>query len=173
MALETGGSYLIPMNSDHLIELLRANIEPPEWAAGYERVEMVHFGFVKSCGDFAAFDIAELRTNAKTAMPKTGGLSCPKCGIRVFVVPVYCPSCGILLLTPAHVARPLIHLHPVEDFEPVAEFEECAGCKVIVKREDEEGMSKCVECGALFCRQCDEFIHNSLHQCPVCLSVPM
>ena len=170
LAKETGGEYLVPMNEDHLSVLLRAQLEPPPWSHDYERLPMVKIGFVKKkMGQNLAFDVSELKTNPN-AMPKEGGLSCPKCGMKVFVVPVHCPSCGLLLLTPLHVGRAMMQIRHADIFEHVPDFGPCASCLVeVTKDEDPQGMRKCGRCGSLFCRKCDQFIHETLHQCPLCL----
>ena len=170
IAEETGGTYLVPMNEDHLNEILQAQLEPPPWSQGQNKSAMVRVGFVrKNSASSVAFDVSELKIDAK-AMPKEGGLSCPKCGMKVFIVPVYCPSCGLLLLTPAHIGRALVQTHHVDPFVQVPEFAKCAGCQVIVNSdEDSQGMRKCGECGAVFCRECDALIHKTLHQCPMCM----
>lgn len=168
IAEETGGSYHVPLSSDHLSSILSSFIEPPEWTSSFERLDMVPFGFVTHRNDFPAFDIAELKSD-KGALPKSGGLSCPKCGVKVFTVPSYCPSCGIMLMTPGHVTRSKTHLNPVEPFTPALpdETEPCWSCRLF---NPSLTMYRCGRCGGLFCKDCDDFIHNALHQCPVCVA---
>jgi transcription initiation factor TFIIH subunit 2 len=164
---ETGGLYSVPLDAEHFRNILSAHIEPPEWAATHTRLEMIPFGFVsKSNVNVAAFDLAELRTN-RSARPRAGGASCPRCGIRVFAIPVYCPVCSLLLLTPAHITRCLVHLHELPEFERAAGGPgACAGCGTDVARVDK---FRCGDCGACFCADCDRMLHADLHLCPVCL----
>jgi transcription initiation factor TFIIH subunit 2 len=166
IANETGGLYRVPVDAEHFHNILSAHIEPPEWARTHERLEMVPFGFVSNAGDVPAFDLAELRAN-RAARPRSGGLACPRCGIRVFTIPVYCPACSLLLLTPAHITRCLVHLHELAEFEPAADIADvCTGCGMRIA-----GMEqfRCGDCGAYFCTDCDRLFHADLHLCPACL----
>lgn len=167
IAEETGGSYYIPLSADHFKSVLSSFLEPPEWTSGMERLEMVPFGFVSHHNDLPAFDVTELKGD-QHSLPKSGGLSCPKCGMKVFTVPTYCPSCGIILLTPGHVTRSKMHMKPVAPFTEVAETNPCFACMSVDP--DETKMFGCEECGSLFCHACNEFIHSALHHCPGCLS---
>ena len=44
---------------------------------------------------------------------------------------------------------------------------QCRGCTAeLVELEDL--ITACVECGEVFCIDCDEFVHTVLHHCPGC-----
>jgi transcription initiation factor TFIIH subunit 2 len=163
IASETGGTYHIPRDADHLRDILRASVEPPAWATAHKRMDMVPFGFVSNALDRPAFDLSELRTQ-KDAMPKLGGFSCPRGGSRVFAIPVYCPSCSLLLLTPNHITRCLVHLHELAEFALVRTDRPCAGCDR--KRDESEDAWQCTACGSVFCPPCNTFLHDHLHHCP-------
>mmetsp|Transcript_9063 Transcript_9063/g.17352 ORF Transcript_9063/g.17352 Transcript_9063/m.17352 type:complete len:455 (+) Transcript_9063:44-1408(+) len=47
----------------------------------------------------------------------------------------------------------------------------CASCLVDIK-ERQSIRSQCPRCKSIFCLDCDELIHQSLHNCPGCLSRP-
>jgi transcription initiation factor TFIIH subunit 2 len=166
IATETGGQYHVPLDADHFRDILRASVEPPAWASGQKRLDMVPFGFVNGAVDLPAFDLSELRTN-REALPKVGGFSCPKCGVRVFAIPVYCPSCSLLLLTPNHITRCLVHLHELEAFLAVWHNGPCSGCQSLITGGDDA--YQCEKCESTFCAACSTFMHDQLHHCPVCL----
>ncbi len=45
----------------------------------------------------------------------------------------------------------------------------CAGCQEMLNPEERLWL-QCPECDEIFCLDCDEFVHTSLHNCPGCLS---
>ncbi|KAK8867057.1 General transcription factor IIH subunit 2 [Tritrichomonas musculus] len=168
LSIETGGTYLVPLNSDHFNDILKANIEPPEWSSKFQRLEFIPFGFVYNKDDnIPSFDVSELRSQ-NDALPKYDGLSCPNCNFRVFAVPVYCPSCGILLLTPDNISRTkfqLVALPPFQKVEPNNQSELMV-CSTCCMREKE--MFMCPKCQAICCSKCNKFIHEILNRCPSC-----
>ncbi|OHT10637.1 General transcription factor IIH subunit 2 [Tritrichomonas foetus] len=162
LSSETGGLYFVPMSIEHFHDILNANIEPPEWSAGFKRLEFIPFGFVQNKDNLPSFDITELRSMGKP-MPKFDGCTCPKCNFHVFAVPVYCPSCGILLLTPDHITRTKFQMASVPNFVPIGNKEPCSTCCVIG-----DEMYKCPKCEANYCKHCNNFIHTVLNRCPSC-----
>lgn len=168
LSSETGGTYLIPLNSEHFSDILKSNIEPPEWSSKFERLDFIPFGFVYNKDDnIPSFDISELRAQ-KDAIPKYDGLSCPNCHFHVFAVPVYCPSCGILLLTPDNINQTKYHLASLPVFQKVDHDDEskkffCSTCCAICKE-----MFICPKCESFYCSSCNKFIHEILNRCPTC-----
>lgn len=167
---ETGGSYFVPVSSDHFADLMNASVQPPSKSSAQQGAcptsAVVSFGFPLS-STTPAYNIFELKDNKQGVKPKYGALVCPKCGMRVFNIPVYCPVCQILLISPAHVTRSLHQLHPVEDFEPLEGEGVCNGCNCVI----ESGGFKCTQCNKTYCKSCDKFIHDNLQNCPGCLAL--
>lgn len=171
---ETNGIYLVPLNNDHFNDILKANIEPPEWSYGFERLNFIPFGFAQNRNDnIPSFDITELRAN-KDPLPKYKALTCPKCQFHVFAVPVFCPSCGILLLTPDHITRTRVQLAIVQEFPKVENHNDnddeensnkivCSSCTL-----SEKEMFICPKCSSFYCGECNKFIHTVLNRCPQC-----
>lgn len=113
------------------------------------------------------------------------GYLCPKCKTKFCEVPTDCRVCSIKLVSSPHLARSYHHLFPVPPYEDVDKnppesvsanntapgwAEQCSSCL----RQLEEGRDlrlECPRCTRRFCIDCDEYIHNSLHNCPGCLSL--
>ena len=175
LSRETEGRYLVPLNVDHFNDILKANIEPPEWTQGFERFNFIPFGFVQNNDELPSFDITEIRSKNE-ALPRFDGYACPKCKFHVFAIPSYCPSCGILLLTPNHITQTKFHLVSVPPFHQVDinrdvkpnERKHCSSCCV-----SDNDMYQCPRCLEYFCKDCDSFIHNSLNRCPSCTLADM
>lgn len=168
LSTETGGTYLIPLNSDHFADILKSNIEPPEWSSKFERLDFIPFGFVYNKDDnIPSFDISELRSS-KDALPRYDGLTCPNCHFHVFAVPVYCPSCGILLLTPNHICQTKFHLAALPVFQKVEQSENSGKIVCSTCCTSEKEMFFCPKCESYCCASCNKFIHEVLNRCPTC-----
>lgn len=165
LAEQTGGTYFVPLTSDHFVDLLMANNEPPEWSEEMERVPMVPFGFAQAHSDNPAFDLTEIMQSIKIqVLPKYGGYTCPNCHTRIYALPVYCPVCDLLVITPGHITRSTIHKMTLEEFIEVDRADSCACCTRLV----EGTMNQCPKCANNFCKVCNEFIHDQIRFCPCC-----
>ena len=96
-------------------------------------------------------------------------MACPNCHFHVFAVPVYCPSCGILLLTPDHISRTKFHLTALQPFKKVLQSDDESEkiiCSTCCASTDE--MFLCPKCESYCCSTCNKFIHEVLNRCPTC-----
>ena len=164
IAKETGGKYSVPINEDVFHDLVFNNIEPPVLTDELELHNFIPFCYVKPY-KFPSFDINDIREGKKVP-PKHGGYKCRVCGFVVFSIPVYCPSCGILLLTPPDITRTQVFLNPALEFEKACFDCVCGGCGCNVKEE-----FRCPICGITYCEHCNKFIHETLRYCPSCLDM--
>lgn len=61
------------------------------------------------------------------------GYFCPQCNSKYCELPVECKTCGITLVTSAHLVRPLHHLIPIHVFKDMINSpdnnSQCYGCQ--------------------------------------------
>ena len=162
IAKQTNGSYFVPLNDDHFHELIMNFIEPPLLEENFELQDFVPFCYPKHNDSFT-FDINEIKIN-KDATPKQGGYKCSVCGFIVFSIPVYCPSCGTLILTPPDISKTQLFLNTMEPFVEIKENIICDACNF------PSSLSyKCPNCSSKYCKECKKFIFETLHFCPNCI----
>lgn len=124
---------------------------------------------------------------------KLNTYECPRCLSRVCDLPTDCATCGLTLISSAHLARSYHHLFPLQDFPElsIVEIKEqfCYGCDIKFETDlkttplrnnsssrrgstkeaiHNSGHYKCPECKHEFCLECDIFVHDTLHNCPGC-----
>jgi transcription initiation factor TFIIH subunit 2 len=163
----SGGIYRIPTCPEQFEDLLLTHVRPPAWSDKTQAFELVPFGFVRPVKEIHCFDAWQVK-GGQAHLPEMSGIGCPKCGTRIFALPGYCPCCGIMLMSPAHLTRSLHHLRPLCEFETEVVYEAgeaCDGCGTMLIEEK----SVCGDCGSVYCRACDKFIHDCLQNCPGCL----
>ena len=162
----TFGEYNIPTSTEHLIEIFKTYIYPPEFFRKNQNGCLIPFGFCSAAStDTLSFDIFDLKNNFKNSEPKNNGYNCPKCGIRVYNLPVFCPVCQIFLIGPADLTRTLHHLQPLNEFELIFKSNICKGCNIEINSRS----FKCKKCNSFYCEKCNDYIHEYLQQCPGCL----
>lgn len=173
LAEATGGSYYLPTSTEHFADILMSHTQPPHWSQTSQIIRFIEFGFAKApsrSGETPSFDLVELEKNPD-GTPKLNGYACPRCSTRVFNVPVFCPSCGILVISPAHLTRAMHHLKPLADFNEVPKGEKrenvCFGCNKIL----EAPIYLCPICNSCFCEECNKFVHECLQNCPGCQAI--
>jgi len=115
--------------------------------------------------------------------PSTLGYFCPQCRSKYCELPVECRVCSLTLVSAPHLARSYHHLFPLEAFKEVStaalanqkptssalkstSSSICFSCQASLA--GEKAAYQCSKCSALFCTDCDLFIHESLHSCPKC-----
>lgn len=169
----TNGTYNVPLNRDHLVDLLRAQVLPPGWSETTQRRRFIPFGFTESCSEKPSFDLNNIfrdDTNADVhILPVNSSICCPQCKTRIFSLPTTCSCCGLLLLSPAHLTRSCQHLKPLDEFgysQDDSPTFVCASCNENVKH---GAAHECPHCGEKYCQKCTQFIHECLQQCPRCL----
>lgn len=104
------------------------------------------------------------------------GYHCPQCGSKYCELPVECISCGLTLVSAPHLARSYHHLFPVNHFKEIAfsrQAEICYACQKIFSDVNDKCIYQCEKCEQFFCIDCDIFIHDTLHTCVGCTTIPM
>ena len=104
-----------------------------------------------------------------------GSFTCSRCKALIAELPCQCHGCGLMLVSAPQLARSYHHLFPVEPFEEVHPDDdamdhdgwECYGCLTTL-RSGGGVISRCLQCQAVFCFDCDMYIHEVLHNCPKC-----
>ncbi|KAH0795926.1 hypothetical protein GPJ56_000174 [Histomonas meleagridis] len=170
IAASNNGLYLIPTSTEHLDDILLSFVQPPGWVDKTQKMQFLPFGFPKTTYDLPAFQLDKVfHDRNNPPLPKVTNIQCPQCGTRVFDLPTFCPCCGHLLFSAGHLIRAQHHLRPILPYEkrsPKSEFA-CFGCN---ERFGSEEVYICQDCGNVFCADCDNFIHNTLQNCPGCLA---
>jgi transcription initiation factor TFIIH subunit 2 len=181
LAESTKGQFDVVLTQSHLKDLLFQYVSPPPIDASYNRSrsrKWVQMGFPtltsenypSMCGCHTEWTYR--------------GFTCPKCLTKYCELPTTCKICGLTLVSSSHLARSYHHLFPTEQFAEVddkeVEEEQKAigshhvGCFSCAHPLDvaEELVLRCRSCNQLFCSECDEYIHQTLYNCPGCLGIP-
>ena len=84
-----------------------------------------------------------------------------------------CRGCSLTLVSAPHLARSYHHLFPMPSYtERPVTSDTCEGCDQLFSVLKEKTCYECPKCGAVFCSNCDIFLHETLHSCPGCSSRP-
>ena len=94
---------------------------------------------------------------------------------RLAELPGECGVCRLTLVSSPHLARSYHHLFPVPPYEELPEGGDgvggaCFGCGVATG--GTAGALRCPRCARAFCFQCDNYVHEALHNCPGCECAP-
>ena len=169
IAEETNGTYFVPVTKEHFVDLLQAQVLPPPWNDNTQRRRFIPFGFAKSVNEKLAFDLTTIYD--KASMPARTTVCCPRCKTRLVTLPIYCPCCNLLVMSPAHLTRSVQHLKPIDKFVQVKLPSDrkvaCCSCNCFI----DESPYMCNGCKSVYCKACNTFIHDSLQSCPGCLSL--
>lgn len=187
IAKETKGSYHVILDEHHLRDLVFQHLCPPAASVETES-SLIRMGFPPPVNDrlgYPSMCVCHLREGTSSS-PESGkpvnfsrsGFFCPQCNSKYCSLPVECLVCRLTLVSPAHLSRSYHHLFPIQVFEEIegnsgGDIESTEGCHSC---QDEISASttryKCPSCCNTFCSECDNFIHESLHVCPGCASLP-
>lgn len=169
LAEKTGGTYRVAMNESHLAELLSAHIVPPPTTFKRMGASLIRMGFpvLKALEKPAiCYDTLEIKSRC---------YECPRCEARISDVPSECVLCGLSLVSSPHLARSYHHLFPAIKYiqlepgspEALCNFLRCRSCLKALPK-DQNLRLKCPKCQNIFCLDCDNFIHDVLHNCVGC-----
>jgi transcription initiation factor TFIIH subunit 2 len=172
IAKVTGGLYDVVLNEDHFVRLLMSHVHPPPMLAGDQKSlgYLIHMGFpAAQTGHGEYMCLCHGRVVRR-------GYSCPRCGCRVCSIPSDCPVCHLTLISSSHLARSYHHLFPVTAYTPMltddSSLGHCHGCQTRFSPDHSAASTKysCPKCHQVYCGICDLFIHDSLHNCPGCMT---
>uniref|UniRef100_A0A8C4WXB3 General transcription factor IIH, polypeptide 2 n=1 Tax=Eptatretus burgeri TaxID=7764 RepID=A0A8C4WXB3_EPTBU len=175
LAQETRGTYHVILDEPHFKELLMYHVTPPP-VTNMESA-LIRMGFPQFSGgtigdgaDKPSFNMAQLESQGDVSLT-LGGYFCPQCWAKYGQLPVECKICGLTLASAPHLARSYHHLFPLEAFEETL-LQNISGdrvCEACQMQLTEQQVYICPECKAIFCLDCNLFIHESLHCCPGCI----
>jgi transcription initiation factor TFIIH subunit 2 len=160
IAERTGGSYHVALNEAHLRELVFAHSPPPPSTQKVE-TSLIRMGFPQRNNNLSLCVCHQA--------PKSAGYFCPQCGNKFCELPIDCQICGLTLISSPHLARSYHHLFPVNIFTetPVSDVRiNCFACQKNLPAKS--AIFTCSNCSRKFCNDCDDYIHESLHNCPGC-----
>lgn len=103
------------------------------------------------------------------------GYHCPQCGSKYCELPIECMACGLTLVSAPHLARSYHHLFPVNHFKEVpfgGQADTCFACQRVLGEATDKNVYLCAMCEQFFCIDCDIFIHDTLHTCIGCTTLP-
>ena len=162
LAKETKGSYGVILDEHHFKELLNAHLLPPPASVSTES-SLIRMGFPTPVAEAVpSMCVCHLTSNTNFSR---NGYFCPQCHSKYCDLPVECQICGLTLVSSAHLARSYHHLFPVDPATEDPHSGTCFSCTTAV-----DSGFRCSSCSQFFCRDCDTFIHESLHVCPGCAS---
>jgi len=162
IAEKTGGKYHIALSESHLKELILSHSPPPA-ATQKTETSLIRMGFPQR----------KMANNPSLCVchkvPKYGGYFCPQCNSKFCELPIDCQICGLTLISSPHLARSYHHLFPVAIFaeNPCTNPKlHCYGCQKGIQVNTTA--FSCPNCTRSFCSECDDYVHESLHNCPGC-----
>lgn len=172
IAADTSASYRVAQSEDHLKELVMAACAPPALQGTSADSKLVRMGFPSKDPEGAR----SATFAGEGCTVRGGAYTCPACGAKNENIPCECHICKLTLISAAHLARSYHHLFPIEPFHEVDLMSiqrdvdvHCRFCELVVSRtEGAKSMYRCGTCNFLCCAHCDEFVHESLHNCPGC-----
>lgn len=174
------GIYRVALHEEHYKELMWDFSAPPPSTLNTSIPKMVQMGFPHR------YNLLSPSLCVCHQECKFDGLMCPRCDSKICHIPSDCPICGLMLISSPHLARSYHHLFPVplySETPPTIPMNEklphstdsaslrgtfCFGCQLDFNPHSVR--SKCDLCNQLFCSDCDNFVHEVLHNCPGCFS---
>ncbi|GAB0090047.1 General transcription factor IIH subunit [Sergentomyia squamirostris] len=179
MTRETGGLYSVIMDDAHYRDQLLQHVEPPP-AARSQEFSLIKMGFPHGHAEDGkdpalTLCMCHLDGSDEPSHLSVGGYQCPQCSSKYCELPIECVTCGLTLVSAPHLARSYHHLFPVTRFREV-EFHQQAGtcyaCQKIFSDVLDKIVYQCETCMMFFCTDCDIFIHDELHTCVGCSTIP-
>lgn len=177
IAADTGGTYRVAVSQAHLGELVLQACAPPAIEMERTQPNLVRMAFPSKDAD-GARHAAFVGDACAVA---TGAYVCPVCVAKNASIPCDCHVCGITLISSPHLARSYHHLFPIatfteKDAAALREGQACAFCCVALRPrgpsarvgQAEAQAYECTKCGSVCCADCDDFVHEHLHNCPGC-----
>lgn len=188
----TDGRHDVIMSQGHFQEVLMSHVKP-HIIHSSQRVQRrwIRMGFPKK----RTLNFPTICQCHKEF--KYTGYFCPKCKSKSCELPTDCEVCGRTLVSSSHLARCYHHLFPTTAYEeinpdlPEEKMDQkngarpehngstlklterwtghCFGCQDKLDT-NECVVVQCPKCMQRFCVPCDLYIHESLHNCPGCLS---
>ncbi|XP_022229700.1 general transcription factor IIH subunit 2 [Drosophila obscura] len=188
---QTRGTFGAVLDDAHFRDQLMSQVDPPP-AAKTQHNSLIRMGFPHSKNEVEGKDaplsmcMCHIENLEEPSELCTTGHHCPQCNSKYCELPVECQSCGLTLVSAPHLARSYHHLFPVPNFDEIP-FEslpkassdrggtgttECYACMKLFVPVADKTVFKCGFCKQFFCLDCDIFIHDTLHACVGCNTIP-
>lgn len=194
LANSTGGTYGAILDDSHFKDQLLAHVDPPP-AAKTQEFALIKMGFPHAQqpseegqppgagggqkeGPQLTMCMCHIDSTDEPSKLNTIGYHCPQCFSKYCELPVECLSCGLTLVSAPHLARSYHHLFPVPHFKEAALSdvqvfaESCYACKKVFSTVQDKTVYQCETCDQIYCVDCDIFIHDVLHVCVGCNTIP-
>eukprot|EP01083_Nonionella_stella_P087682 243983_1 len=179
----TSGTFNVAMNQSHFHDLLLNQVPPQPITSKHYQIgrQWIKMGFPQQkMNNYPSLCFCHEQFTYK-------GYYCPKCNSKQCELPTDCTVCGLALISSPHLVRSYHHIFPVPEFKEVKSQNEtkeeevlmrddpkdrmtCFGCQTTLNVK-KNLMERCQKCHNVFCIECNVFIHESLHNCPGCMSV--
>lgn len=173
---ETSGIYSAILDETHFRDQLFQHVEPLQ-ATNSQDCSLIKMGFPhgvvqdplsKTEMSMMSMCMCHLDGNRNLSI---SGYYCPQCQAKYCELPVECVVCGLTLVLAPHLARSYHHLFPILNFIEIvnqSNATHCFGCQKQLHVELDGYLFKCPKCEKLYCTDCNNFIHDTLHTCVGC-----
>lgn len=175
----TNGCFGAVLDDSHFKDQLLAHVDPPP-AAQTQENSLIKMGFphakTKDGKDPPlTMCMCHIESPDEPSKLTSSGYYCPQCSSKYCELPVECQTCGLTLVSAPHLARSYHHLFPVDNFTEI-DFDQqaniCYSCQKIFNETSDKKVYKCELCHQYYCIDCDIFIHETLHVCVGCNTIP-
>jgi len=176
---QTNGVFGSVLDDSHFRDLLTEHVDPPAAASNLE-CSLIKMGFPSSfseSGKDPPLSMCACHIDNPTEPSKltTRGHFCPECNSKYCELPVECRICGLTLISAPHLTRSYHHLFPVKPFKEIefhSQTANCFGCQRALTDATDKFIYRCELCLQYYCCDCDVFIHDTLHTCAGCTTIP-
>ncbi|KAL5291426.1 GTF2H2 family protein [Megaselia abdita] len=176
---ETNGNFGAVLDDSHFKDQLMAHIDPPQ-AAQTQENSLIKMGFPhpraeEGKGPILSMCMCHIDNKDDPSKLSSAGFHCPQCLSKYCELPVECLSCGLTLVSAPHLARSYHHLFPVKQFREVlfnGQSDKCYACQKVFTAEADKHVYFCEMCEQFYCCDCDLFVHDTMHTCVGCNTLP-
>lgn len=177
---QTSGSYTAILDGAHYRDQLMQHTEPP-LANRKQETSLIKMGFPhvqyeENKDPPLTMCMCHIDNTTDPSKLTTGGFNCPQCGCKYCELPLECLSCGLTLVSAPHLARSYHHLFPIKNFTECPNKRQSDKCYACQKQFGDGVADRtiycCPDCQQFFCMDCDMFIHETLHTCVGCSTMP-
>uniref|UniRef100_D3TRH4 General transcription factor IIH subunit n=4 Tax=Glossina TaxID=7393 RepID=D3TRH4_GLOMM len=176
---QTVGLYGAVLDDAHFRDQLLAYIDPPA-ASQTQENSLIKMGFPHARADESkdpplSMCMCHIENPEEPSKLTSGGYHCPQCFSKYCELPVECQTCGLTLVSAPHLARSYHHLFPVQHFAELAyngQAAVCYACQRPLSESTNKFVYRCEICTQIYCCDCDIFIHDTLHTCVGCNTIP-
>ena len=179
LTTQTNGTYGAVLDDSHYRDQLLSHVDPPP-AAQMQENSLIKMGFPHAKQDEGkdpplSMCMCHIENSDEPSKLTSGGFHCPQCFSKYCELPVECQTCGLTLVSAPHLARSYHHLFPVPHFTELVyngQAAVCYACQKPLTEASDKNVYRCESCSQVYCIDCDIFIHETLHICVGCNTIP-